>query len=375
MASASGFRRIWAHPRARRLLVAALGVSLLALLAGFIAPYDPRTQDREAVKMPPHRLRFRDAEGRFHLRPFFHPWRIVDRARWRYEEDRSRRYELVFFVRGEQAPLFLGVRTSWHLFGVRSAPSARRAGVFNREDRERPLRFYLLGADPLGRDVFSRLVHGARPALLIAALSLAGAFLIGFALGGLAGYYGGIGDAALMRIAELVESVPILFLLLAWRAALPLQLSVEMSLFTLVALFVLVSWAAVARITRGCVLSLKTQDFVLSALALGAGPGWILRRHLLPNALTPALIQATVMLPSFLLGEAALSFLGLGVPEPEPSWGNMLTAARDLSVLYAHPWLLAPGFAIWGLVLLFTQLGEAVRAASDPRYPHSAPLM
>lgn len=309
------------------------------------------------------------------MRPFFHPWRIVDRARWRYEEDRSRRYELVFFVRGEQAPLFLGVRTSWHLFGVRSAPSARRAGVFNREDRERPLRFYLLGADPLGRDVFSRLVHGARPALLIAALSLAGAFLIGFALGGLAGYYGGIGDAALMRIAELVESVPILFLLLAWRAALPLQLSVEMSLFTLVALFVLVSWAAVARITRGCVLSLKTQDFVLSALALGAGPGWILRRHLLPNALTPALIQATVMLPSFLLGEAALSFLGLGVPEPEPSWGNMLTAARDLSVLYAHPWLLAPGFAIWGLVLLFTQLGEAVRAASDPRYPHSAPLM
>ena len=125
--------------------------------------------------------------------------------------------------------------------------------------------------------------------------------------------------------------------------------------------------------TRGCVLSLKAQEFVLGALALGASPGWILRHHLFPNALTPALIQATLTLPSFLLGEAALSFLGLGIPEPEPSWGSMLAVARDLSVLRAQPWLLVPGLALWGFVALFTLLGEAIRAAWDPHHPASAP--
>ncbi len=341
-----------------------MGFGLLALAAGFIAPYDPRTQDRQAIVTPPHRLRVRDAEGRFRGRPFFYPWRIRDRALRQYEEDRSRRCELGLLVRGEEVPLFPGVKTRRHLFGVRLCVS--EGGDPRSGAPPEPLRFYLLGTDHLGRDVFSRVVHGSRVSLLIAAASLAGAFLIGFLLGGVAGYYGGIADAVLMRLGELVESVPLFFLLLAWRAVLPLDLSVQESLITLILLFVLISWVAVARVTRSCVLSLKAQEFVLGAVALGAGPGWILRRHLLPHALTPALVQATLALPGFLLSEAALSFLGLGIPEPEPSWGNMLAAARDLSVLTAQPWLLTPGLAIWVTVILFTLLGETIRTAWGP---------
>jgi peptide/nickel transport system permease protein len=343
------------------LLTGLLGLS--ALLAGFIAPYDYRSQDRQAIKAPPSRLHFRDAEGRFHLRPFIHPRRLIDRATGQYEEDFSRSYPLSFFVRGEETRLVFGLKTSMHLFGINAdgvEPELNSSTL-------RPPKFYLLGADQLGRDIFSRLVYGSRASLTIAFLSLFGAVFIGLLIGCLAGYYGGPVDALLMRFTELVDSVPVIFLVLMLRSALPLDLPAEKSLLVLTAIFISVSWTGVARLTRGAVLSLKTREFVLGAIAAGAGHLRVLRQHILPSALTPAIIQATLIVPAFILGEAALSFLGVGIQEPEPSWGNMLAATQDLTVLTSSPWMLSPGGAIFLTALLLNVLGDSIRVALNPQ--------
>ncbi|HXF04667.1 MAG TPA: ABC transporter permease [Blastocatellia bacterium] len=382
--------RIWSDKPLRWLFGAIAALSLVALLAGFIAPYDHRSQDRTAIKAPPTRLHFIDAEGRFHLRPFIYRSRLVDRTTWRYEEDTRWRYPLVFFVRGDRVELFPGVTTSLHLFGVGEAEpltSAQReihplqmptgsrgeSPLATPEHPPLPPRLYLLGADHLGRDVFSRLLFGCRPSLIIALASGLGALIIGLVLGCLAGYYGGVVDALLMRLNELIESIPVIFFIFALRSALPLELSPDTALGMLVVIFVAISWTTVARITRGAVLSLAGQEFLLAARAVGASEGRILRCYILPHALTPALTQATLTVPAFLLAEATLSFLGVGISEPEPSWGNMLAAARDLSVLTAQPWMLSSGLALAATVALFIVTGHALRRALDPQRQTSAP--
>jgi len=191
--------------------------------------------------------------------------------------------------------------------------------------------------------------------------------MLGLLVGGVSGYFGGGVDAVCMRVGELVQSVPAIFLILALRAAFPLEISFGKTLAMLVGIFAMVSWPEVSRLVRGNVLSLTAQDFVLSAKAVGARDGWIIRRHVLPNTLTPAFVQATIIVPSFILGEAALSFLGVGIQEPQPSWGNMLAAAQDLTVLLNSWWILTPGVAIFITVVAFNALGDGIRDALDPR--------
>lgn len=393
-------RRIWSDRAVRWSFIVIMGLYLVALLAGFFAPYDPRSQDRAAIKAPPSRLRFIDSEGKFHLRPFIYRSHLVDRATWRYEEDTRWRYPLVFFVRGDRVELLLGVTTSLHLFGIGEGEplvSTHRAGVPSTEavtvsqggipshrfhrltkivvqpQAPPPPRLYLLGTDHLGRDVFSRLLFGSRPSLLIALTSGLGALVIGVVWGCLAGYYGGVTDALFMRLNELIESVPVIFFIFALRSALPLEVSPAKALAMLVVIFIAVGWTTVARITRGAVLALASQEFILGARAIGAGDGRILRYHIGPHALTTALTQAILTVPAFILAEATLSFLGVGISEPTPSWGNMLAAARDLSVLRAQPWMLSSGIAIVITVALFTVMGNSLRRALDPHRQTSAP--
>lgn len=435
---------LWSVRSVRWTVGATAALCSIALLAGFLAPYDYRVQDRAAIKAPPSRLRFVDAEGRFHLRPFIYRSRLIDRASWRYEEDPSWRYPLVFFVRGDSVDLFGGLKTTLHLFGVgagepvgpsgnkthparslgrvpsgglrrgdptpeskRRSLSPTRVGLSEPGKRQLrpsppgalsdegsrgsastsvlptdqpspeplrpPPRIYLLGADHLGRDIFSRLLFGSRPALVIALASGLAALTIGLAVGCLAGYYGGIVDALFMRLNELVESVPVIFFILAVRSALPLDLSSGQALGVLIAIFGAVGWTTVARLTRGCVLTLVGREFIVGARAVGASDAYILQQHIIPHAVTPALTQATLTVPAFLLAEATLSFLGVGISEPEPSWGNMLAAARELSVMTGQPWMLSPGIAIVAAVALFTVMGNSIRHALDPQSQTSAP--
>ncbi|MCS6804538.1 MAG: ABC transporter permease [Acidobacteriota bacterium] len=345
-----------------------LWLSLLAvgaMFGEFIAPYDVRTQHRPFIGLPPMPIRFIDEHGRFHLRPFVYAvQRDLSVPGRHYTENRQERYPLAFFVRGDSYKLLGVFEGSLHLFGLQ-VPNQQQVTANTLQPTT--TRVHLLGTDRLGRDVFSRLVYGCRVTLSIALSSLVVALVLGVSIGGVSGYFGGRVDAVLMRLGELVQSIPAIFLILALRAAFPLDISYAQTLAILIAIFALVSWPEVSRLVRSNVLTLMSREFVVSAKAVGAPDSWVIRHHILPNALTPALVQATIIVPSFILGEAALSFLGVGIQEPQPSWGNMLSAARELPVLLNDWWILMPGVAILVTVLTFNALGDAVRDWLDPR--------
>lgn len=297
---------------------------LAALGAGMIAPYDYDDQHREYPYAPP-------------MRPHWDGRRIVvfglDPEGGGYRLDPARRYPVRFFVHGR-------------LFTV-----------------ERPGAFFALGSDGYGRDVFSRLLYGARISLLTGLLAATLALGIGWTLGTAAGFFGGWTDQILMRISEFFLALPWLYLLLAVRAFLPLHIKPAQSFFLLIGIIGGVGWVRPARLIRGVVLSARERGFVLAARGFGAGPAYLIRTHIFPSTLGVTLTQATVLIPQYILAEVSLSFLGLGVGEPAPSWGNMLAEARQYHALVMYPWLLAPGLA--AIPVLFGYLLLADTLAGD----------
>ena len=325
---------------------------LLALLADFLSANDYRDQGRREPLAPPTAVHFRDREGRYHLRPFVHPRRLADPLRRRYEEDTSRAYPLAFFARGHRYK-FLGLfEADRHLVGLQDAKA---------DDTAAP-RLYLLGTDASGRDRLARLLRAARFTLTVGPAGTLLACLLGVAVGCLSGYAGRALDALLMRAADTLMALPTLVIILAARAAFPLELPPLRAAALLVLIFVVTGWAEMARLARGLILSLRRREFVLAAESLGLTRARILFRHVLPNASGPLLVQAALMLPAFLLAETALSFLGVGVQEPEPSWGQMLAAAADINLLRESPLLLlAPALCIFLFVLGVRLLGDGLR--------------
>lgn len=324
---------------------------LMVVFAEFLAPYDYRAQSRREPFAPPARLRFFDAEGRWRARPFIYARRLADPLQRRYEEDATRPFPIEFFVRGERYKLFGLAAADRHLFGVASAAEGE------------PPRVYLLGTDAFGRDRLSRLVVATRFSLLVGPLGTLLAALLGILIGCLAGSAGQRVDAVLMRSADAMMALPDLVLILACRAAFPLELPPTRAAALLIGIFVALGWAEMARLSRGLVLELREREFVTAAVSLGMSPARILWRHLLPNAARPLAVQTLLMLPTFLLSETALSFLGVGLQEPEPSWGNLLAAAADLSLLERpHAWvMLTPAMAIVLFVFGVRLLGNALQ--------------
>ena len=321
----------------------------LAALAPFVAPYGESSMDRGRFYHPPQRLHWVDAAGQVHARPFVYATRLAG-PEWTYVEDRARPEPLRAWVRGERYTLLPGITSDRHLFGL---------------DRGR---VNVLGTDPLGRDVLSRLLYGARVSLTVGLVGIAISFSLGLALGGLAGYAGGWIDAVLMRFSELLLSIPGLYLVIALRSALPSALPPGRAYVAVVAILSVIGWAALARVVRGMVKALRRADYVTAAEAMGAGPLRLIARHLLPNTFSFVIVAATVAVPGYILGEVVLSFLGVGVQEPAASWGNMLGQARSLRALTSFPWLLAaPAAAIFLTVMAFNVLGDGLRDALDPR--------
>jgi peptide/nickel transport system permease protein len=358
-------RRRWRRRRAR--LLTGLTIILLfyfvAACADLLAPYDYRAQSRNEPAAPPTPLHWRDSEGHWPARPFIYARRLTDPLARTYAEDATRSYPLTLLAHGYSYRLFGLLPTDRHLFGVRADSTDMPASAPMREPVPR---IYLLGTDASGRDRFSRLLHATRFSLFVGPLGTLLAGLLGILVGCVAGYAGRTTETVLMRVADAMMALPELVLILAARAALPLTLAPMKAALFLIAIFIVLGWAEMARVTRGLVLALRQREFVLAAVGLGLSRTRILFRHILPNAARPLVVQLSLMLPAFLLAETALSFLGVGVQEPEASWGNMLTDAGNLPLLSAQPFvLLTPAIAIFIFVLGVRLLSDGLRQRTD----------
>ncbi len=301
-----------------------------ALFADFIAPYPYDLQNRQKPYHPPTRIHILK-NGKITF-PYVNLYVLKDPLFKVYEESRSVSCKLRFFTRTDY-----GFKLIWV---------------------DPPCRLYLLGGDKLGRDVFSRLLYGARYSIGVGLIGTLVTFFVGAIVGGISGYFGGRVDTLTMRLVEILMSIPTFYLLLSLRAVFPLEMTSGQIFLMIVFILSLLGWAGLARVVRGMVLSIREKEFVLAAKTYGAGTLRILRKHVLPNTYYYLIVSATLSIPAYILGEAALSLLGLGIQEPEPSWGNMLSEVRNINVLSSFPWMLSPGVCIFLTILAFNILGD-----------------
>ena len=319
--------------------------------AGFFEPYDAVEQDRQRPYLPPMRLYLVDARGHLHVRPFVYPLRLREGSFDQYEEDTTEPHPVKFFLNGAGYRLLGFLPLRMHFFGSENT------------------RIYLLGTDAYGRDQLSRLLFGGQVSLFAGLLGAGVTLFIGLSIGAVAGYYGGWRDNLLMRVAELFLALPWLYLLFALRAFLPLAVSPLEAFFLITAVLGAVGWARPARLVRGVVLSAKERDFVRAARGFGASNGYLLRRHILPETSSVLLTQAAILIPQYVLAEMTLSFLGLGVPEPVPSWGNLLSGLQQYSVLVSYWWMYLPAVIMVPFFLGYLGLaGSLPEPDGRPRY-------
>jgi len=329
-------------------IVVLLALHGFVILAGFFAPYDPTEQDRESPYLPPMRIHLVDAQGHLHARPFVYALQLREGSFDQYRQNVARPLSLEFFVHGARYRLLGFVPLRLHLFGAGNE------------------RIYLLGSDSYGRDQLSRFLYGGQVSLFAGLLGAGITLLLGLGVGALAGFCGGWRDDLLMRLAELFLALPWLYLLFALRAFLPLAVSPLQAFFLIVAVLGAVGWGRPARLVRGVVLSAKERDFVRAARGFGATGGYLLRRHILPVASSVLLTQGAILVPQFVLAEMTLSFLGLGVPEPVPSWGNLLSSLQQYSVLVSYWWMYLPALIMVPFFLGYLGLGSGLQQYREP---------
>jgi peptide/nickel transport system permease protein len=315
---------------------------LAIILAGFVTPCDPTFQNRDFPFAPPTRIHFLDSAGHVHLRPFIYPWASSPEGVNEYHEARDQTIPLHFFVSGSEYKI-AGMRSRIHLFGVQS-----------------PAQIFLAGSDAYGRDQFSRILYGGQISVAAGLLATAISLFFGTLVGCVSGFYGKWIDESAMRLVELFLVLPWLYLQLAVRSFLPLHISPAETFFLVVAVIGPIGWARPARIIRGIVLSAKTRAYVKASRGFGASNYHILRRHILPHTYGVLLTQAALLVPQFIVAEVTLSFLGLGLSEPVPSWGNLLANLQQYNVLVSYWWMFAPAFALVIVSLGYLHLANLI---------------
>ncbi|WP_392532001.1 ABC transporter permease [Nostoc sp. C117] len=364
------WRRLKKNPLARFGAILLLIFYIAVIAADFIAPYDPYASQPNGSLLPPTKIYWASQSGQFigpHIYPTTQGDTNLDTGDRQLIVDFKKPSPLRLFVSGaeyrlfqlslplpptwDEATILPGIPLNWHLFGTTDEA-----------------KFNLLGTDDQGRDQLSRLLYGGRISMFIGIFGVAISFPLGLLVGGISGYFGGWIDSIIMRLAEVLMTFPSIYLLVTLGAVLPPGLSSTQRFLLIVVITSVIGWAGLARVIRGQVLSIKEREFVQASRAMGGNPIYIIVRHVLPQTATYVIISATLAVPSFIGAEAILSLIGLGIQQPDPSWGNMLSLASNASILVLQPWLIWPPTVLIILtVLAFNLLGDGLRDALDPR--------
>jgi peptide/nickel transport system permease protein len=366
--------------------LARLGGIILVILytisigAEFIAPYSPYESQKDGSLLPPTAIHFNDPQGVFlgpHVYPITQGPTDIKTGDRELKIDRTNPSPIKFFVTGTPYQLFKVQLPQFPQLGA-AKPSKKPAqdivlfpgieGRLHLFGTNGPGQVNLLGTDEQGRDQFSRLVYGSRISMFIGLVGILISFPLGTLIGGIAGYFGGWTDNILMRVVEVLMTIPELYLLVALAAVLPSGISSSQRFLLIVIITSFIRWAGLARVIRGQVLSIKEREFVQAAQVLGAHPLYIITRHVLPQTATYLITSTTLAIPGFIISESVLSLIGLGIQQPDPSWGNMLSIGGNTSILTFQPWLVWPPAVLITLVVLsFNLLGDGLRDALDPR--------
>jgi peptide/nickel transport system permease protein len=346
----------WKFIKHRMAVISAIMLTvfyLIAIFCEFLAPTLQDSRYTEYKSAAPQSIHFFDPNTGFQLRPFVYGLtEKVDTKTFKrtFSEDPQKKFEIYFFTKGVPYKLWGLIPMDTHLFGLKDPKEA----------------LIVMGTDKLGHDLFSRILYGARISLSFGLLGIVLTLFLGLLLGGISGYLGGVTDTIIQRTIDLLICIPTIPLWMALTAALPRDWSALQTYFGLIIIFSIIGWTGLARVVRGKILSLREEDFTMAARLAGASDIRIIRKHLLPSFASYIIVNVTLSIPGTILGETALSFLGIGLQAPVVSWGVLLQDAQNLETLAHHPWLLWPAAFIIMTVLMFNFLGDGLRDAADP---------